>query len=133
MPTLNARSSAKRDSKPTRKRTPPKGIGATSHNTTDAIVMIDDMIGDDEELRWMIAEERVHGELARLIYDVRTKAGLTQKQLAEMIGTKQPVIARLEDADYNGHSLAMLGRIGRALNMDVSIRMTPRRKPRKIR
>jgi transcriptional regulator with XRE-family HTH domain len=50
-----------------------------------------------------------------MIYDARQKAGLTQKQLAELIGTKQQVIARLEDADYEGHSLSMLQRIASGL------------------
>jgi transcriptional regulator with XRE-family HTH domain len=54
--------------------------------------------------------------VAQLIYDARTKAGLTQKQLAGLIGTSQPNIARLEDADYEGHSLTMLQRIAKALN-----------------
>ena len=34
-----------------------------------------------------------------------------QKKLAKLVGTTQSVIARLEDADYQGHSLNMLGRI----------------------
>ena len=33
---------------------------------------------------------------------------LPQKELAELIGTTQSVISRLEDADYEGHSLSML-------------------------
>ena len=43
--------------------------------------------------------------------NARTEAGLSQKELAEMIGTTQSVISRLEDADYEGHSLSMLSRI----------------------
>ena len=35
-----------------------------------------------------------------MIYDARTKAGLSQSEIAALIGSKQPVIARLEDADY---------------------------------
>ncbi len=48
-------------------------------------------------------------------------AGLTQTELAKLIGSKQPVIARLEDADYEGHSLTMLQRIAIALNQRVEI------------
>jgi transcriptional regulator with XRE-family HTH domain len=60
-----------------------------------------------------------------MIYNARTLAGLTQQQLAELVGTKQPVIARLEDADYEGHSLAVLQRIAAALGMRVEIRFVP--------
>ena len=41
----------------------------------------------------------IKAEVARLIYEARKMAGLTQTELAELIGSKQPVIARLEDAD----------------------------------
>jgi hypothetical protein len=34
---------------------------------------------------------------------------------ADLIGTKQPVVACLEDADYPGHFLSMLQRIAAAL------------------
>jgi len=64
--------------------------------------------------------------VARQIYELRTARGLTQQQLAELIGTKQPVIARLEDADYQGHSLAMLYRIGAALGCSVAVGFVPR-------
>ena len=38
------------------------------------------------------------------------------------VGTTASVICRLEDADYEGHSLAMLRRIAAALNKRVEIR-----------
>jgi hypothetical protein len=42
-----------------------------------------------------------------------------------MIGTTASVISRLEDADYEGHSLAMLRRIAAALDKRVEIRFVP--------
>lgn len=93
--------------------------------TRGALRIIDRMIGDDVELRQMIAEETVNAAVARMIYDARTKAGLTQRQLADLVGTTQPVIARLEDADYEGHSLSMLSRIAAALHQRLVVRMTP--------
>ena len=39
--------------------------------------------------------------------------------------TTQSVISRLEDADYDGHSLSMLNRIAKALNRQVQIQMRP--------
>jgi ribosome-binding protein aMBF1 (putative translation factor) len=67
-------------------------------------------------------EERANMEIARKIYDLRTKAGLTQKELAKRVGTTASVICRLEDADYEGHSLSMLRRIAFALGKKVEIR-----------
>ena len=93
--------------------------------TKDALNIIDRMIGDDVYMRQMIAEETLHAQVARMIYDARTAAGLTQKELAALVGTKQPVIARLEDADYEGHSLSMLQRIATALGQELDVRFVP--------
>jgi ribosome-binding protein aMBF1 (putative translation factor) len=93
--------------------------------TSDAIKIINKMASSDPELEAMIAEASINAEVAQLIYEARTSSGLTQKQLAELIGTKQPVIARLEDADYEGHSLSMLQKIAQALNQRVVIQLAP--------
>lgn len=93
--------------------------------TSDAIKIINLMTSSDPELEAMVEEASINAEVAQLIYSARTKAGLTQKQLAELIGTKQPVIARLEDADYEGHSLSMLQKIAHALNQRVVIQLAP--------
>ena len=53
------------------------------------------------------------GELAELVYAVRTRAGLTQSELARRMGTTQSSIARIE----GGGSLPtidMLSRLARA-------------------
>jgi hypothetical protein len=41
------------------------------------------------------------------------------------VGTTPSVISRLEDDDYEGHSLAMLCRVAAALNKRVEIRFVP--------
>lgn len=92
--------------------------------TNDAIEIINNLTPDDAELQEMILETSLNAKVAQLIYEARTKANLTQKQLADLIGTKQPVIARLEDADYEGHSLSMLHKIACALNQKVEIILT---------
>ena len=75
-----------------------------------------------------LEEARANEEIARKIYQLRTAAGLTQTQLAKLIGITASVICRLEDADYEGHSLSMLRRIGAALNQRVEIRFVPIRR-----
>jgi transcriptional regulator with XRE-family HTH domain len=98
----------------------------TMARTKDALEILDQLIGDDAELRRMVEEESVNAAVAQMIYDARASADLTQKQLADLIGTKQPVIARLEDANYDGHSLSMLNRIAKAMNQRLTVQMTAR-------
>ncbi len=83
-------------------------------------------VGDDAARRASLGAERVNARVARLVYDARSEAQLTQMQLAALIGTTQSVISRLEDADYEGHSLSMLRRIAEALNLELAVTMTPR-------
>ena len=92
------------------------------HKIKNALKIIDSMVSQDKKLRDLIAEETINVHVARMISDARNKAGLTQKELAKLIGTTQSVIARLEDADYEGHSLNLLNRIATALNKRVDIR-----------
>ena len=93
--------------------------------TKDALKILDRVTGEDPQLREIIEEETLNAHVARLIYEARKAAGLTQQQLAELVGTKQPDIARLEDADYQGHSLTMLHRIAIALNQRLEIAFAP--------
>jgi DNA-binding XRE family transcriptional regulator len=98
--------------------------------STDALEIIDRLIYEGKpERRRQFAEMESNCEVAAKIYDLRTKAGLTQAQLAKMVGTTASVISRLEDADYEGHSMAMLRRIAAALNKRVEIRFVSLRKP----
>ena len=83
------------------------------------------MAGDNPELRRLTEEARVNAAVAQLIYAARTKAGLSQADLAKRIGTRQSVISRLEDADYEGHSLGMLHRIAAAIGQCIEIRFLP--------
>jgi len=78
-------------------------------------------IKDQPDREASIQEERVNAQVAQLIYDLRKEADLSQKQLAEMIGTTQSVISRLEDSDYDGHSLSMLEKITKALHRQIRI------------
>ena len=70
-----------------------------------------------------------------MIHGLRAKAGLSQRALAQKVGTTASVICRLEDADYEGHSLAMLRRIAAALGKRIEIRFvsttTPKRPTRR--
>ena len=102
--------------------------------TTDAVEILQrDLIGSDPQR--LLEYEQIQADLtvARKIYFLREAAGLTQAQLAKLIGTSRTVISRLEDADYEGHSLAMLNRIAAALDRKVEIRFVLPRKSTSMR
>ncbi len=94
--------------------------------TTDAVEILHRRYfeGKPEKLA-LLEEERANDEIARKIYELRTKAGLTQRQLAQRVGTTTSVICRLEETDYEGHYLAMLRRVAAALGKRVEIRVMP--------
>lgn len=88
----------------------------------------DRYIGNDPKQIEEYEQEVLNAEIARKIYDLRTKAGLSQRELARRVGTTASAICRLEDADYDGHSLFMLKRIAEALDKRVEIRFMPLRR-----
>ena len=90
--------------------------------TSDAMEIVDALIGEDPSRREQAARAYEDAVVGQLICDARTEAQLTQKQLAELVGTDQRVISRLEDADYEGHSLSMLRRIAQALGKKLEVR-----------
>jgi len=76
----------------------------------------------------LLEEERANADIARKIYEIRTKSGLSQRALAKLVvGTTASVISRLENADYMGHSFSMLRRIATALHRRVEIRFVSQR------
>ncbi len=93
--------------------------------TRDALRILANVTGNNKAVDAGIAQAKINFEAAQLIYDARTEAGLSQSELANLIGSKQPVIARLEDADYKGHTLAMLQRIAAALQQRLELRLVP--------
>jgi ribosome-binding protein aMBF1 (putative translation factor) len=88
----------------------------------------DRYIGNDPKQIEEYEQEVLNAEIARKVYDLRTKAGLSQRELARRVGTSASAICRLEDADYEGHSLFMLKRIAEALDKRVEIRFVPIRR-----
>jgi ribosome-binding protein aMBF1 (putative translation factor) len=93
----------------------------------------DRFVAGDPELENFYEQALFDTEVASLIYDLRIKAGLSQRTLAKKVGTTASVICRLEDADYEGHSLAMLRRIAAALGKRVEIRFLPAAKPKRTK
>lgn len=96
--------------------------------TTDASAIIRKRFFEGKPHRLQELEKlRADDAVARKIVALRVEAGLSQRDLAKRVGTTASVICRLEDADYEGHSLAMLNRIAAALDRRVEIRFVPLR------
>jgi ribosome-binding protein aMBF1 (putative translation factor) len=74
-----------------------------------------------------LARARLGADVASRLHALRKQEGVSQAELATLVGTTRSVIARLEDDDYQGHSLAMLHRIAMALGRRVQVRFV---KPR---
>ena len=64
-------------------------------------------------------------QLARSIIGARLKKKMSQAELAKKIGTKQPVISRLE-AMTSTPSVSLLKRVAEALNTRLDIRFLPK-------
>ncbi len=82
-------------------------------------------VGDDADRLASLEEERLNARIAQALHDMRKAAGLTQKDLGDLVGTTDTVISRLEDADYEGHSLSMIRRVATALHHKVELRFVP--------
>ena len=90
--------------------------------TTDAVeILYKRIVGNNVDMKALLAEAESEMDIAEQIYNLRIEAGMSQKELADKIGTSASVICRLEDADYEGHSLSMLRRIAAALDKRVKV------------
>lgn len=95
------------------KKEPPKTASRVIH---------DRYFANDPGARAILEEERANSRIAEKIRVLREANGLSQRELARRVGTTASVICRLENADYEGHSLAMLQRIAEAMGKRVEIR-----------
>ena len=85
----------------------------------------DRYIKGDPEMEKYLEELGVKADIARQLYNLRNEAGLTQEQLAGLVGTNVSVIDDIEEADYEGDFLGMASRIAIALHSRVEVRLVP--------
>ncbi|NOT55269.1 MAG: transcriptional regulator [Deltaproteobacteria bacterium] len=94
--------------------------------TTDAVEILHRRYFEGKpEMLALLEEARANDEIARQVHHLRTEAHLTHGQLAKLVVTTAAVMRQLEEADYEGHALAMLNRIAIVLNKRVEIRCLP--------
>ncbi len=61
--------------------------------------------------------------IARALVDLRRAKGISQKEIANRIGTSQQALSRLEHERYHGHTLRMLVRYADALGAQLEFRV----------
>ena len=75
---------------------------------------------EDPELKEEYDKLELEYRIIAQIIELRKKKKITQKQLAELVNTKQPSIARLESGEYNP-TLDFLKKIAEVLDADLEI------------
>ena len=73
----------------------------------------------DPEFKAHFQEERQALKLAMKIAELRENKGLSQQQLAKLMGTSQQAISRIESGEYEGFTLKTLEKIADAPGMRV--------------
>lgn len=74
--------------------------------------------GPSEQVRTTVGQDL---DLGQLIHDLRTGAGLSQRALAERMGTTQSVISRLEEGGGARNRLDTLARVASALGRHLVV------------
>ena len=75
----------------------------------------------DPEFKKHYQEERQALMLAMKIAELRNQKGLSQQELAKLMGTSQQAISRIESGEYEGFTLKTLEKIAEATGMRVKI------------
>lgn len=89
---------------------------------------IDEALEADPRLARAVEDLVVEMKLEQQIVALREKRGLTQRQLAKLLGTSQPYVAKLESGRMRNLGVKTLVKCARALGASVSIRMEPMRR-----
>ncbi len=95
--------------------------------TENFTAYMDKRLGADAALDAAFQRELARLKLANQIVAARQKRHLSQRALAERIGTKQPTVARMERADYTGYTVTTLAKIAAATGAMLDVRIVPRR------
>jgi transcriptional regulator with XRE-family HTH domain len=89
---------------------------------------VDDELKADPPLARAVEDLVVEMKLEQQIVALREKRGLSQRQLAKLLGTSQPYVAKLESGRVKNLGVKTLVKCARALGASVSIRMDPLRR-----
>lgn len=75
-----------------------------------------------EDARYVYADTATNAFVSAQIKALREERGLSQEDVAQMIGTKQSGVSRLERADYSAWKIETLRKVARAFGVRLRIR-----------
>ena len=84
------------------------------HNKVKQILLQDSIVREEYEKLGPLYE------IKRAMIELRLEHGISQKELAQRVGTRQSAISRLENGTYNP-SVAFLAKVAHAMGKQVSI------------
>ena len=80
------------------------------------------ILNSDPEVAKALEENELEYKVIREFIKARIDKNLTQKQLADLVGTQQSNISRLESGNYNP-SLEFLDKVARALDKRIRLNL----------
>ncbi len=80
------------------------------------------ILNSDPEVAKALEENELEYQVIREFIKARIDKNLTQKQLADLVGTQQSNISRLESGNYNP-SLEFLDKVARALDKRIHLNL----------
>lgn len=95
-----------------------------NNQQTNFDLYLDQKLRDPAFRRRFEAADRAW-DIALQLAELRRARGLTQQQVADLLGTKQQAIARLEDPAYSSHSLSMVRKYVEALGASLDLTIIP--------
>lgn len=93
--------------------------------------LIDEQLREDPEFRAEWERTALARAVALQVIRYRSENGISQRKLAELLGMKQPQVARLERGD-SSPTLDTLLRIVPVLDIELSIDIAPPRRKREL-
>jgi DNA-binding XRE family transcriptional regulator len=79
------------------------------------------MYKKDPGMKRRVEKEKEKIRLALQIRQLRQRAGISQAQLARLIGTSRTAVTRMEDEGYDRYSLHTLRRVAEALDAELVV------------
>jgi ribosome-binding protein aMBF1 (putative translation factor) len=79
------------------------------------------MMRDDPEMQRMVNRATVEAMIGQAIYEARERAGLTREELAHRVHVAVDEIEDVEEGDYEGDVLTLLGDIANALEARIAV------------